>query len=65
MPELVLQRVEGFRGDGRESLLVGSVLGMDHAAQCPLRLHQPDSARVALGAVLEVTQEMSLMPMSV
>ena len=57
MLELVPQRAEGIRGDGREPLLTGSVPGTDQAAQRPLRLHGPDSARVALGAVLEVTQE--------
>jgi hypothetical protein len=30
---------------------------MDHAAQRPLGLHGPDGARVALGAVPEVTQQ--------
>jgi hypothetical protein len=32
---------------------------MDHAAQRPLRLHRPDSIRVALGAVLIVPQYVS------
>jgi hypothetical protein len=37
--------------------LARGVPGMDQAAQRPLRLHGPDRARVALGAVLIVPQQ--------
>ena len=57
VPELVLQRFPHAGGDGVQALLAGGVPGMDQAAQRPLRLHGPDRARVALGAVLEVPQQ--------
>ena len=57
VPELVLQRVPDTGGDGVQALLAGGVPGMDQAAQRPLRLHGPDRARVALGAVLIVPQQ--------
>jgi hypothetical protein len=57
VPELVVQRLQRVGGDGGKSLLSGGVPGMDHAAQCPLRLRGPDRARVGLGAVLEVPQQ--------
>src|SRR6266480_226198 len=46
-------------GIAERSLFTGGVPGMDHAAQRPLRLHRPDSIRVALGAVLIVPQYVS------
>ena len=57
VPELVLQRFPDAGGDGVQALLAGGVPGMDQAAQRPLRLHGPDRARVALGAVLIVPQQ--------
>ena len=59
VPELVLQRFAHVGGDGGQALLAGGVPGMDQAAQRPLRLHGPDRARVGLGAVLVVAQEVS------
>ena len=57
MPELVLQRVPDAGGHGVQALLAGGVPGMDQASQRPLRLRGPDRARVALGAVLVVPQQ--------
>ena len=53
----MLQRVPDVGGDGVQALLAGGVPGMDQGAQRPLRLHGPDGARVALGAVLIVPQQ--------
>jgi len=64
MPELMRQRIPHGGGDEGKSLLTGGVPGADEAAQRPLRLHGPDCAGVALRAVLEVPQEMRLMPIS-
>src|SRR6202044_857063 len=58
VPGLMRQRVAHGGGDEGKSLLAGGVPGADQAAQRPLRLHGPDRAGVALGAVLEVPQEM-------
>lgn len=57
MPELALQRRERFIRDGGKSLLDGMMPGADQAAQRPLRLHGPDRARVGLGAVFVVAQQ--------
>jgi hypothetical protein len=54
VPELVLQWLADIGGDGVQALLAGGVPVMDEAAERPLRLHRPDGARVALGAVLIV-----------
>jgi len=59
MPELVRQRLQHVTGDSGKTLLTGGVPGMDQAAQRPLRLHRPDGARVALGAVLVIAQDVS------
>src|SRR5208283_3552377 len=59
VPELVLQRFPDAGGDGVQALLACGVPGMDEAAQRPLRLHWPDRAGVALGAVLVVAQDVS------
>ena len=64
MPELVLQRFPHPGGDGLQALPACGVPGMDEAAQRPLRLHGPDRARVALGAVLIVPQQVGIMPIS-
>src|SRR5450756_2543353 len=57
VPELMRQRVPDDGGDEGKSLLAGRVPFADQAAQRPLRLGRPDGARVALGAVLEVPQQ--------
>ena len=57
VPELALQRFPHAGGDGVQALLAGGVPGADQGAQRPLRLHRPDRARVALGAVLIVPEQ--------
>ena len=42
---------------GNKALLNGGVPGVDQAAQCPLRLHRPDGARVGFCAVLIVPEQ--------
>ena len=59
MPELVRQRSGHVGGYGGQALRAGGVPGADQAAQCPLRLRGPDGARVGLGTVLVVAQDVS------
>jgi hypothetical protein len=64
VPELVLQGAGDLGRDGGEVLLAGGVPGADQAAQRPLRLRRPDRTRVRLGAILEIPQQMGVMPIS-
>ena len=49
---------------GGKSRLNGTMPLVDQAAQRPLRLHRPDRARVGLGAVLEIPEQVRVMPIS-
>src|SRR5205085_6533774 len=57
VPELMRQRIPDGGGNEGKPLLTGGVPCADQAAERPLRLRWPDGARVALGAVLEVPQQ--------
>ena len=62
--ELQIKRLADLGGDDGKPLPDGAVPGVDEAAQRPLRLDRPDGAGVALGAVLVVPQQVSIMPIS-
>jgi len=62
--ELFDQRVADVRRDLVLALLAGVVPGADQAAQRPLRLGRPDRVRPALGGVLEVADDVGVMPIS-
>jgi hypothetical protein len=51
-------------GDGGQSLAACEVGGVDEGAQFAGDLRGPDRVRVGLGGVLQVTQQVSFMPIS-
>jgi hypothetical protein len=60
--ELAGQRAGGGGGDGGVAGGAGGVPGGDQAAQRPLGLGRPDRARPGLGGVLEVAEDVRVMP---
>jgi hypothetical protein len=64
VPELAGERVAYVRRDLGQALVAGGVPGADQASQRPLRLPWPDRFRPALGRVLEVPDQVHLMPTS-
>jgi len=62
--ELAQQRARDARRDLGLAGVAGGVPGADQAAQRPLGLDRPDGLRVALGGVLEVPDQVLVMPIS-
>jgi hypothetical protein len=66
--DAVAEQPEVRRGhlvrDGGQALVPGHVGGVDEGAQLTGGLGGPDRVRVALGGVLEVTQQVGVMPTS-
>ena len=51
-------------GHGAQALVAGRVGGVDQAAQRLCDLAGPDSARLELGGVFEITEQVNIMPIS-
>jgi hypothetical protein len=62
--ELQGQRIRGGGRDRGLAGVAGVAPGADQAAQRPLRLRRPVRVRVGLGAVLEVPEQVLVMPIS-